>query len=83
MNLERVKDRIKKGGHAVEEEKVEKRYFLTMDLLASMIKKADETYLWDNSGIKHKYVGKLKDGYGEFEQLSIPGWVQTYILDKV
>lgn len=83
MNLERVKDRIKKGGHAVEEEKVEKRYFLTMGLLAEMIKKADETYLWDNSGLKHKYLGRLKDGYGEFEQLSVPGWVKNYILDKV
>ncbi|WP_113654056.1 zeta toxin family protein [Pedobacter namyangjuensis] len=83
MNLERVKDRVKKGGHAVEGDKVEKRYFLTMGLLADMIKKADETYLWDNSGLKHKFIGKLKDGYGEFEQLSVPGWVKTYILDKV
>jgi predicted ABC-type ATPase len=48
MNLERVKDRIRKGGHSVESEKVEKRYFLTMQLLTEMIKKVDETYLWDN-----------------------------------
>lgn len=83
MNLERVKDRIKKGGHAVEGDKVEKRYFLTMNLLSQMIKKADETYLWDNSGLKHKYLGKLENGYVEFEQLFIPGWVQKYILEKV
>lgn len=83
MNLERVKDRVKKGGHAVEADKVEKRYFLTMELLAEMIKKADETYLWDNSGLKHKFIGKLKDGYAEFEQFSVPGWVKSYILDKV
>lgn len=43
MNLERVKDRILKGGHLVEAEKIEKRYFLTMDLLIDMLKKADET----------------------------------------
>ncbi|TKB97447.1 hypothetical protein [Pedobacter cryotolerans] len=83
MNLERVKDRIKKGGHAVEDEKVKKRYFLTMGLLAEMIQKANETYLWDNSGLKHKYLGKLKNGYAEFEHISVPRWVDTYILDRV
>ena len=54
-----------------------------MGLLAEMIKRVDETYLWDNSGLKHKYLGKLKNGYAEFEQISVPGWVDTYILNKV
>lgn len=83
MNLERVKDRIKKGGHSVEGEKVEKRYFLTMGLLMDMIKKVDVTYLWDNSGIKHKFLGNIKNGFAEFEQLNIPNWVDNYILDKI
>lgn len=83
MNLERVKDRIKKGGHSVEGEKVEKRYFLTMGLLMDMIKKVDETYLWDNSGIKHKFLGNIKNGFVEFEQLNNPNWVDNYILDKI
>lgn len=83
MNLERVKDRIKKGGHSVESEKVEKRYFLTMELLLDMIKKVDETYLWDNSGIKHKFIGKIKNGFVEFENLNNPSWVGKYILDKI
>lgn len=83
MNLERVKDRIKKGGHAVEGEKVEKRYFLTMELLMDILKKVDETYLWDNSGIKHKFLGNIKDGFAEFEQLNYPNWVDKYILDKI
>lgn len=71
MNLERVKDRILKGGHLVEAEKIEKRYFLTMDLLIDMLKKADETYLWDNSGIKHDFVGNIKDGILNLEVLKI------------
>ncbi|RZK55863.1 MAG: toxin [Pedobacter sp.] len=83
MNMERVKDRIQKGGHSVEAEKVEKRYFLTMGLLMDMIKKVDETYLWDNSGIKHKFLGNIKNGFAEFEQLNIPNWIDHYILDKI
>ncbi|MEJ5992876.1 zeta toxin family protein [Pedobacter sp. Du54] len=83
MNLERVKDRVKKGGHPVEEEKIRGRYFLTMELLVEMIKKANETYLWDNSGIKHQYIGNVKKGIIEFEQATIPSWIYTFILDKL
>jgi predicted ABC-type ATPase len=83
MNLERVKDRVKKGGHPVEAEKIEKRYFLTMELLTEMIKKADETYLWDNSGLKHQYLGHIKNGFIELEQSIIPVWINTFILNKL
>ncbi len=83
MNLERVKDRVKKGGHPVEDEKIQSRYFLTMELLIEMIKKANETYLWDNSGIKHQYIGNVKKGIIEFEQATIPNWIDTFILDKL
>jgi predicted ABC-type ATPase len=83
MNVERVKDRVKKGGHFVEMEKIEQRYFLTMELLPEMIKKADEVYIWDNSGLKHLFVGEVKKGFIQFKQLTIPAWVDTYILKKL
>ncbi|RDC56091.1 hypothetical protein DU508_10725 [Pedobacter chinensis] len=83
MNLERVKDRVKKGGHFVDEDKIEKRYFLTMDLLIDMLKEVDETYLWDNSGTKHNYVGNIKNGVLNLEFLNIPNWIDTYILNKI
>ncbi|MFD2286056.1 hypothetical protein GJU39_01820 [Pedobacter petrophilus] len=83
MNLERVKDRVKKGGHFVNEDKIEKRYFLTMDLLIDMLKKADETYLWDNSQTKHNYLGSIIDGILDLESLNIPNWIDTYILNKI
>ena len=82
MNLERVKDRVMKGGHSVSEDKIEKRYFLTMNLLIEMLKLADETYLWDNSGSKHNYVGSIKDGFLNLEFLNIPNWIDSYILNK-
>ena len=83
MNLERVKDRVLKGGHLVGAEKIEKRYFLTMDLLIDMLKKVDETYLWDNSGLKHDFVGNIKKGILNLEVLNVPNWVDTYILSKI
>ncbi|WP_131536030.1 toxin [Pedobacter nototheniae] len=83
MNLERVKDRVEKGGHLVEGTKIEKRYFLTMDLLIDMLKRVDETYLWDNSGIKHQFVGSIKKGILELEFLKVPTWLDTYVLSKI
>lgn len=83
MNLERVKDRVVKGGHFVSNAKIEQRYFLTMDLLLEMIKRVDETYLWDNSGQKHQFIGNIKSGIAEFTNLSVPSWIDTYILKKV
>ena len=83
MNLERVKDRVVKGGHFVQDSKIEQRYFLTMDLLFEMIKRVDETYLWDNSGQKHQFVGNIKSGTAEFENLIVPAWIDTYILKKI
>jgi len=82
MNLERVKDRVEKGGRLVEKEKVKKRYFLTMDLLIDVLKKADETYLWDNSGIKYQFLGSIRKGILNLEFLNIQAWVDTYILRK-
>lgn len=83
MNLERVKDRVIKGGHFVNDSKIEQRYFLTMGLLLDMIKKVDETYLWDNSGQRHQFVGNIKGGTAEFKNLTVPAWIDSHILKKV
>jgi predicted ABC-type ATPase len=83
MNVERVKDRVLKGGHLVDSGKIEQRYFLTMDLLIEMIKKADQTFLWDNSGSKHDYIGGISDGILDLKITNIPNWIDTYILDKI
>lgn len=83
MNVERLKDRVLKGGHLVDSGKIEQRYFLTMDLAIEMIKKADQTFLWVNSGSKHDYVGGFSDAILDLKITNIPNWIDTYILDKI
>lgn len=82
MNVERVKDRVLKGGHLVNQDKIENRYFLTMDLLIEMIKKVYQTYLWDNSETQD-YVGEICDGTLDLQLSNIPNWIDKYILDKI
>jgi len=48
-----------------------------------MIRKADDTYLWDNSGIKHKFIGAIKNRFIELELSTIPEWIGNYVIDKL
>lgn len=49
INLERIKDRVEKGGHNVPVEKTLARYERVMDLLPEAVKSSDYAELYDNS----------------------------------
>ena len=49
INIERVKLRVKNGGHAVPEDKIISRYERTTDLLPEILMLADEAEVYDNS----------------------------------
>lgn len=83
MNIERVNDRIMKGGHPVSAGKIHDRYYRTMGLLLDMLKQVDEAYLWDNSGQRHEYIGWYKKDTISFKKTLVPEWVFTYIIDKI
>ena len=46
---ERVKNRVAKGGHNIENDIVEKRYYESLKNLKEIISKFDKVYLYDNS----------------------------------
>ncbi len=83
INEERVKDRVKKGGHFVKKEDIYKRYHRTMELLIQIIKRCDVVYLWDNSQKKHAFVAELKGDFFNFTPEYLPLWVSKYIIDKI
>lgn len=72
INEERVKDRVKKGGHPVKKEYIYDRYERTMELLLQIIKSCDVVYLWDNSQKKHAFVAELKGDYFNFTTEYLP-----------
>lgn len=49
VNLERIKSRIKKGGHNVSKEKTIQRFYRSIQLLPEAIKKCDRAFVFDNS----------------------------------
>lgn len=57
---ERVKQRVKKGGHGIPEEVIEKRYKETLENLVKVIPLCDEVELYDNTD-KLLMIGKIKN----------------------
>ena len=49
VNLERIKSRIKKGGHNVSKKKTIQRFYRSIGLLPEAIKKCDRAFVFDNS----------------------------------
>ena len=49
INVRRVADRVRKGGHSVPKEKVVERYKRAMTLIPELFDIVDELYMYDNS----------------------------------
>ena len=75
INVNRVKIRVKQGGHPVPEDKIRERYVRSIDLLTEAAGIANRAYVFDNSGDKHKLLVQLIDGESmEIEAGAMPRW---------
>ncbi|AZA84930.1 hypothetical protein C1637_21870 [Chryseobacterium lactis] len=83
LNISRVNDRVKKGGHNVDPERIKKRYVNTLQNLYPALKLVDRAYLFDNSDdmlmIAEKDNSELTISVDE-EQ--IPNWFIQYVVNK-
>jgi predicted ABC-type ATPase len=61
-NVERVRLRVKKGGHDVAEEKIRARHARSLAELPWFLNAADEAWLFDNSGAMPRQIGVKRDG---------------------
>lgn len=84
INIRRVENRVKKGGHDVPKKKTKERYYRGMELLFDALKTAKRAYLLDNSK-EHNFVilEKKYDGMGYPKVKDMPIWFDTYIADKL
>lgn len=58
-SIDRVAERVARGGHDVPQEDILRRYERSLENLPSAIEKADKTTLYDNSGRRTEIVGHL------------------------
>jgi len=81
INVSRVENRVKLGGHSVPKDKILSRYYRSLELLPSAVKYANRAYIFDNSSQEKAWLAEITDGK-EFEYKSkyIPEWLNTYLL---
>ncbi len=86
INVSRVANRVKGGGHDVPVDRIVSRYHRSLGLLLSAISCADRVYLFDNSGEGRTHTWLAEVTSGEVLELktdSVPTWFTKAVLDKI
>jgi predicted ABC-type ATPase len=87
INISRVHNRVVLGGHDVPDDKVESRYYRSLDLLYDAIRNSNRAYIFDNSGSSgpenKTWLAEITDGkHLELKVDRVPAWFKKYVLDK-
>ena len=84
INISRVKQRVKTGGHNVPEDKIISRYYRSLDLLFDAVRNSNRAYIFDNSGNDLVFICEITEAKDFLYRVNpIPQWFKTYVLDKI
>ena len=82
INISRVQNRVKKGGHTVPKEKIASRYYRSLELLSEAVKYSNKAYVFDNSSQERLWIAQIDDGKKfEFKSEAVPVWVKEYLIN--
>lgn len=83
INISRVKQRVKMGGHPVPEDKIIDRYYRSLDLLHTAVQNTNRSYIFDNSSHEHVWIAEITNGQMlEMKVNQMPQWFKTALWDK-
>jgi predicted ABC-type ATPase len=71
-NIERVRLRVKMGGHAVPEDKIVERYARSLVQMPWFLDRADEAWLYDNSDTSPRLIGRKHEGVITLDSNALP-----------
>jgi predicted ABC-type ATPase len=74
-NIERVRLRIKKGGHAVPEDKILERHARSLAQMPWFLEQADQADIFDNSGATPRLIGEKRAGVVTVDKSALPALV--------
>ncbi len=88
INISRVRNRVRLGGHTVPEDKIAARYTRSLELLIQAIRQTNRAYVFDNSGDsasgKQTWLAEITEGRDlELKTDRIPSWFKRAVLDKI
>lgn len=81
INITRVANRVDKGGHQVDMNKIMSRYERTLSNLYPAIQLADSAFLFDNSGKKFELIAEISNGNAmKLVSNQFPNWFINYVF---
>jgi predicted ABC-type ATPase len=82
INIQRIAQRVKLGGHDVPREKVIKRYKESLEILSEIIPLCHRVFLFDNSSDIRTVspVAEIDKGNLIIRNPEIPWWVDNYVI---
>ena len=86
INISRVQNRVKQGGHPVPEDKIVSRYHRSLDLLMEAIRHTNRAYVFNNSGHNQErtWLAEITDGQTlEIKTDQTPAWFGQAVLEKI
>jgi predicted ABC-type ATPase len=83
LNISRVKERVLKGGHDVNERKIRDRYYRTLENATKATKISFRSFFFDNSKNELVLLAEYHQGEFHFHVETLPEWFDTYILQKL
>jgi predicted ABC-type ATPase len=84
INISRVRNRVRLGGHPVPDDKVIARYARSLDLLLEAIRHTNRAYIFDNSGPAQIWLAEVSDGKTlTMKTDQMPAWFKTAVWEKI
>jgi predicted ABC-type ATPase len=83
LNVLRVRERVKMGGHSIPEKDIRRRYGRALANLSEAIKFAHQTAIYDNSSVSHVKLIEISDGRIAFNALDESNRTHCEIVDAV
>ena len=83
INISRVENRVRLGGHPVPHQKIVERYYRSLALLFEAVRHSHRAYIFDNSFHDKVWLAEITDG-SELEMKSdtMPHWFKVALWDK-
>lgn len=72
LNVERVRLRVRKGGHDVPEDKVRERYTRSLAQMPWFLDQADRAWILDNSGSEPRLIAEKQGGEVTIDPRAMP-----------
>jgi len=88
INYQRIKNRVETGGHDVPSEKINERYYRTMNNLYTAFKLSDRAYIFDNSSDKLNnsfdfFAEKNENNIYVSNSNLVPQWFDEFVLKNI